>query len=297
MAKQNEMSLMTFQKKFHSNESCRKHLFKLKWPNGFKCPICGHNHYSYLVKKKLYQCSKCHHQTSVTANTVFHGSKIPLKKWFWAIYLISRDKGGISAMSLKKHLGIAYQTAWTMLQKIRHSMNLQDSNYKLENIVEMDEAYIGGKKTGGKRGRGTDKNKVIVEVSLNDEGKPQFARLRLVPDIKASVINKTAINDIVRGSNIVSDNYSIYNGLEYAGFNHAVVSPDVSLSWLNVVISNVKTFLKGTYHGACSTKHLQKYLDEYCYRFNRRFWESQLFNRLLSACSKSRSQTIADLFG
>jgi ribosomal protein L37AE/L43A len=118
MAQQEELSLIIFQKKFSSNKDCRKHLFKLRWPEGFKCPKCGNNHYHYLSARKLYQCSACHHQTSVIAGTIMYGSKTALKKWYWTVYLYSKDKGGISAMALKKHIKVAFQTARAMLHKI-----------------------------------------------------------------------------------------------------------------------------------------------------------------------------------
>ena len=295
MAQQKDMALTTFQKKFETNEDCRKHLFKYKWPEGYRCKQCGGRHYSYVSTRKIYECNECHYQESAIANTVMHKSHTSLRKWFLALYLISHDKRGISATALQKHIRVSYPTAWLMLHKIRNSMKLQDTKYQLNNVIEMDEGFFGGQKRGGKRGRGTDKEKVVAEVSLNNKGKAQFAKLTDVPVLHASMLNQIAIETIRKGSEIMTDGNRAYGGLEFAGFNHTTVKCAEQLHWLHIVISNAKTFLKGTYHGACESKHYQRYLDEFCYRFNRRFWENQLFNRLLFACVSSSTITYYEL--
>ncbi len=131
MAKQNNLSLVTFQKLYSTDTACRERLFKMRWPDGFTCPRCGHNHYYFLENRNLYQCANCKYQASITAGTIFHKSRISLKKWFWAIYLVSRDKGGISALALKKHINVCYETAWLMLHKIRNAMKVRDEEYDL----------------------------------------------------------------------------------------------------------------------------------------------------------------------
>ncbi len=286
MAQQENMALTTFQKKFETNEDCRKHLFKIRWPDGFLCPKCGHKHYNYLPKRKLYQCGACQHQTSVIAGTVFHSTKTSLRKWFLAIFLVSRDKRGISAAALAKLIRVNYSTAWLMLHKIRNSMKLQDAKYQLGGIIELDEGFFGKYKA---------KDKVVVEVALNQKGNPQFAKLKDVPVLNASIINQVAIETIRKGSEIKTDGHRVHNGLEYAGFQHTKVETFKQLHWLHILISNAKTFLKGTYHGACKSKHYQQYLDEFCYRFNRRFWDNQLFNRLLFAGASFNSITYKSL--
>jgi len=153
-----ETNLLEFQKKYQSEQDCEKRLFEIRWPQGFVCPSCGHHEYYFVSKRKLYQCRNCRHQASLTAGTVMHSTRTPLLIWFWAIYMLSTDKRGLSALSFSKKLGISYWRAWTMLQKIRSAMRDRDSKYKLAGIVEMDDAFFGGPKEGGdKRSRGSFK--------------------------------------------------------------------------------------------------------------------------------------------
>ena len=175
MAKQESITLPEFQKKYGDEDACREHLFTIRWPHGFICPKCGHTEYYFHTKRKLYQCRQCRHQVSVTAGTVMHGTHTPLVKWFWAIYLASRDKRGISALRLKGELDVCYTTAWTMLHKIRKAMGERDAAYQLAGLVEVDDSYFGCPKNGGKRERGTEQQSVIVGVSLN--GKKQRSKL------------------------------------------------------------------------------------------------------------------------
>ncbi len=160
-----ELSLLTLQSKFDSVIKCEKYLFKQRWPEGFICPACGNKDYYFIKTRKQYECSKCHHQTSLIAGTIMHGSRISLKKWFWAIYLSSTDKGGISAMTLKKSILVSYPTAWLMLHKIREAMKARDAEYQLAGLIEIDDSYFDGKDEDNKRERGSKKAKVLVQVS------------------------------------------------------------------------------------------------------------------------------------
>jgi transposase-like protein len=266
----------------------------MRWPEGFICPKCGHDHYYYLETRKLYQCEKCRHQTSVTAGSIFHKSKTALKKWFWAVFLCSRDKGGISDLTLKKYIKVSYQTAWTMMHKIRKAMDDRDGNYQLSNMLEIDDCYFGGPSAGGKRGRGTKKTKVLVQLALNENGNPKFTRMTIVDDLKSDNILEKIKEKVAPEAMIKTDGFKTYIKLGENGYRHRVEKS--TMKWIHVIISNAKTFLRGTFHGACK-RHLQKYLNEFCYRFNRRFWENQLFNRLLTACSSTFTVTYAELSG
>lgn len=287
-----ELSLLTFQKKFDTITKCETYLFKQRWSTGYICPVCGNKEYYYIKTRKQYECSKCKHQTSITAGTVMHGTRTSLKKWFWTIYLSSTDKGGISALNLKKKIGVSYPTAWLMLHKIREAMKARDAQYQLAGLIEVDEAYFGGKDENGKRGRGTNKTKVLIQVSTTEEGKPEFAKLTIIPDVKGETVLKTIKENVKEESTIKTDGYRSYNDLSSKNYNHETV--DYIMKWVHIVISNAKTFVLGTYHGACK-EHLQMYLDEFSYRFNRRFWEGQLFNRLLGACAGSETITYKKL--
>ncbi len=181
-----------------------------------------------------------------------------------------------------------------MLHKIREAMKNRDDQYQLGNIIEIDDAFFGGKDEDNKRGRGTRKAKVLVQLSTSDEGKPEFAKMTIVDNMKENTILHEIRNNIKGESIIKTDGFRAYNGLSANRYNHTTV--DYTMKWVHIVISNAKTFIKGTYHGACN-EHLQKYLDEFCYRYNRRFWEGQLFNRLVTACLNSNSITYKDLVG
>ena len=165
MAEQQELGWLEFQKKFSNEEDCRNHLYKIRWPNGFRCPVCNNNHAYKIVKRNLFECSECSYQVSVTAGTVMHKTRTPLTIWFWAIYLISNDKRGVSATQLSQQFGISYPTAWLIIHKIRKAMCDRDSKYALAGIVEMDDSFFGAPTEGGKRGRDTEKSSAGESVS------------------------------------------------------------------------------------------------------------------------------------
>ncbi len=294
MAHCEPMNLIEFQERFPDNEACENFLFDARWPDGFHCPKCGHDDLYFHSTRQLLQCTNpdCRHQTSLTAGTIMHKTRTSLHKWFWAIFLCSRDKRGISALALSKQIGVSHWVAWSMLQKIREAMINRDSRYMLERLIETDDAFIGG--PGGKPGRGTKKAKIVVSASVTEEGKPQFAKMEVVDDHSQASLLAHVQKAITDGSEITTDGFSGYNNLNKEGYTHKVVSSPELLPWAHVLISNAKTFILGTYHGV-SNKHLRRYLAEYCYRFNRRFWEPQLFGRLLNAVVNACPVTYAEL--
>ncbi len=286
MAKTEEFNLLKFQKKFSTEEACEKYLFNLRWPDSFKCPKCKHDDYYYISTRKLYECKECGHQTSLTAGTVMHRSKLSLTVWFWVIYLVSNDKRGRSALAISQLLELNYRTAWRLLHKIRHAMSERDANYQLVGLVEMDDTYFGAPrpKTDG---RGTTKTRVIVALSKDDNGHPQYVRMKVIKAVSTSEIKNAAEDYIRKGSIISTDGHSSYLQLKES-YTHKYQNYYESdntefMKWLHVVIGNAKTYILGTYHGL-EDKFMQAYLDEFCYRFNRRFSTKQLFGRLLNAC-------------
>ena len=291
MARQESMTILEFQQKFGTEEACEEHLFHIRWPDGFVCPKCGHTEHFNIKSRHLYQCKKCNHQASVTAGTVMEKTKTPLTKWFWAMFLMGEDKRGCSALYLSKQLKVAYSTAWAISHKIRTAMGKRDTMYVLEGTVELDDAFFGGTRKGGKRGRGTDKTVVLVGVSLNTQGKPQFVKMSAVENVQGETLKQFAQRNIKTGAFIKSDGYKSYHKLCGAGYAHegTPFDPDHNpehLKWLHIVISNAKAFIQGTYHGL-DALHLQSYLNEFCFRFNRRFFTAQLFNRIVNACAIS----------
>jgi transposase-like protein len=292
---QEEMTLMEFMNKFKTEQDCRDHFFKIKWAEGFVCPKCGCIEYGFIETRNLYQCRKCGYQASLTSGTIMHKSHLSLRKWFCAIFLMVHDKRGISAKQLSKNIEVSYGTAWFLLHKLRSAMCQRDSQYILGGIVEMDDAFFGAPAEGGKRGRGTDKTPAIAALELDRHGHPEHFKIEVVESVDGKTIEGMAVRDIQSGAEIHTDGLNAYNKLEGAGFQHQSTnfSPEENpdhLHWLHTIISNLKAFIGGTYHGL-GKKYLQRYFDEFCYRFNRRKYEKQLFGRLLFACSKATRMT------
>lgn len=294
-----EMSLPQFMRRFRTESACRDHLFKLKWPNGFTCPSCGHQQYYDLPKRRLCQCKACGHQSSVTADTVMHKTRTPLRKWFCALYLLANDKRGLSALQLSKKLEVSYYVAWTMLHKVRRAMKERDSRYRLQGVIEMDDSFFGGGSGGRKRGRGTKKTPVIIEASTYKDA-VRFARMHVVEHVDKKTIGRIVETDLKDNQTIRTDGWRAYGVVEKKGHRHqrwVNLTPkeiNIFLKWVHTLASNSKAFLLGTFHGI-GKKHLQSYLDEFCYRFNRRQWEGQIFDRLVTACANSRGLTFSEL--
>ena len=300
MAQQAKLSKIEFQKQFSTEEACEQQLFAMKWPKGYHCERCGCEHYSAITTRKmpLYQCKACGYQATVTVNTVLEKTRTPLVKWFIAIYGMATDKRGYSATQLAKDIEVSYPTAWLMLHKIREAMEKRDEGYHLAGIVEMDEAYFGGPDEGGKRGRGTDKTKVLAGLSLDEDGRPMFMKMEVISDVKGQTILDFAERNVTSGSQISSDAYRSYRALAEK-YQHTpkefnpIENPE-HLKWLHVLISNAKAFVQGTFHGL-DEKHMQRYLNEFSYRFNRRHFDGQGFFRLLNSCASCKTITFHEL--
>jgi transposase-like protein len=181
--------LPKFLKAHGSEEKCREKLFKYRWPGDFQCPKCGHTHYYELKTRQLFQCARCRHQCSITSGTIFDSSKLSLSTWFLAIYLITQAKEGMSALSLRRFLGISVNAAFKMKQKLQHVMKNADDQLVLEGFVELDDVYWGGKKSGGKRGRGAPgKTPLLAAVSRNQKGQPIHMRMSKLNSFNSSEV-------------------------------------------------------------------------------------------------------------
>ena len=298
MTQRQAISLFKFHQYFPTEKECAEHLFKLRWPDGFVCPRCGCPHYSFHQVPFLYRCKDCRYRASLTAGSVMQRTRTPLLVWFWAIFLVACDKRGHSALSISRELNVSYWVAWTLLQKIRRAMREQDRRYKLQGIIELDDVYFGGRDEGKKRGRGTTQPKVLAAVST-DAAKAHagFVKMKVVNKFDTATVNQFVEEHIEPGSTIQTDDLDIYDSLAELRIEHEkypIVSGEKPLPWVHIIISNAKTFCLGTYH-RFGRKHLQAYLDEFCYRFNRRFWENQLFDRLLAACINCETTTYGQL--
>lgn len=275
-------SIMEFQKTFQSERDCEEYLFKSRWPDGFVCPECGDREFYYIATRKVFKCKRKGHQTTLTANTVMHRSKQPLLLWFWASYVVATETPGISALQLQRQLGLKrYEVAYNMLQKLRASMVRHDRSM-IHGTIEVDETYVGGATTGGKRGRGT--KKAIVVAAVERKGKFMGRiRLRKISDVTEASLLKFIKDAIEPGSYVETDGFSSYHNLNKHGYNHRPIAPDdvdLALPKAHIVFSNLKTWLRGTFHGV-SPKHLQAYLNEFVFRFNRRKTPMAAFQTLL----------------
>lgn len=287
MAKKKGMPLGTFLRRFSSEAQCQEYLASVRWKEGYVCPKCGCRH-GYRLTNGRYQCAQCRHQTSVTAGTVLHKTHMTLRQWFLAFYLVCQDKRGISATQLSAQLGTTYKTAWYMLKRIRSAMGQRDSIHLLSGMIEFDDTYFGGPTVGKKRGRGTEKAKVFVALSLDSRGNPCYLKMKVTEDIKQASVKKFAQSAFAVGSVVHSDGYQSYiPALEGYVHEHKTYTPNSGLlHWLHIIISNAKAFILGTYHGLPKT-YLQSYLDEFCFRFSRRSFGPAILDRLALAVTTS----------
>ncbi len=284
---QKGFSLQEFFSQYGREQQCRQALIHLRWPHGFQCPVCGHDKHCELNTRLLFQCNRCHAQTSVTAGTIFDSTKLPLTTWFLGIYHITQSKISVSALSLKRTIGVSYNTALLMKHKIQQTMKERDDSKPLTDFIQLDDAYWGGKKRDGKRGRGaTGKIPFVAAVSTNEEGHPIAMRFSQVPSFSKNAIQSWAQKHLSPGCTVVSDGLSCFQVLTESGFDHTAIitggGPESvklpEFKWVNTIISNVKRSIHGCFH-AISEHHFSRYLAEYCYRFNRRFDLRQMMPR------------------
>ncbi len=285
-------NVFEFQKQFSSEDECLKFLIQSRWPDGFICPRCRNGKYYWISTRKLLKCTKCGYQASVTAGTIMHRSRMSLTSWFQAAYLATTHTPGISALQFQRQLGLtSYKTAFLMLHKLRAAM-VRVGRGRLSDIVEVDETYIGGEKEG-KRGRGAG-GKVIVVGAVDLRGKyANRVRLNIIPNVTQNTLTDFVKLNVVEGSTIKTDDWLGYNRLGSEGYKH-IVSTD--LVHIHRVFSNLKTWLLGTHHGAVSKQHLQAYLNEYIFRFNRRKTPMAAFQTVLGLSSQRVGPTYKGLY-
>jgi len=278
--------MIEFEQRFSSEEACQKYLYQIRWPEGFTCSRCSHQK-CWRKQDGLYRCSKCKYHLSVTAGTIFQDSRISLHLWFRAMWYIVGQKNGISALGLQRILGLnRYETTWTLLHKLRTVM-IRPGRDRLIGPVQVDEIYIGGPRPG-KRGRGAA-NKALVVVAVEDKDK-RAGRIRLhkVKDASSESLIPAIKESVEPGSEVHTDDWKGYIGLSSAGYHRKIIrkTADVGENLLplaNRIASLLKRWLQGTHQGAPLPTHLDHYLDEFVFRFNRRTSRSRglLFYRLI----------------
>ena len=284
-------TLVGFMEMYPTQDACRRALFEQRWREGFRCPRCAHEAAWYLRGRGLYECAGCGYQASVTAGTLLHKTRTDLRKWLLAIWLLASMKKPPSAAELSRQLGVTLKTAWLLRRKITHAMRRGEHELLLFGVVELDESLLGGREPGsGRRGRASQR-KTLVAVSAEQTpgGGLGRAHLRVIGDASAKTLTKAAGALIQPGSTVKTDGWSSYRALPGAGYLHEphVQSTPQSvaelLPWVHIVISNFKRWQLDVFHGV-SAAHLQSYLDEFCYRLNRRDQRLDIFRRILNRC-------------
>lgn len=295
---QKGLSLSAFLEQFGTEERCALALFKARWPKGFECPECGGREYCLLASRRLYQCNGCHRQTSATAGTIFHKTHLPLTKWFLAMHLLTQGKHSVSALELKRQIGVSYETAWKVKQKLMQVMLERERGRVLSERIEADDAYMGGERHGGKRGRGSPgKAPMIAAVQTSPEEDPSerkvvYLKVQAVPDFKGRTIKRWAKCSLARTATVLTDGMPSFNAISEVVEDHQPImmeggwrnSRHPAFKWVNTILGN----LKGNILGVCrwiSAKHLPRYLAEFQWRFNRRFGLEDILHRLLRAAA------------
>ena len=320
-----KLTAIEFQDRFRSEEDCLEYIRRIRWPKGFVCPNCGHDFGYELNERRLFQCGVCKRQTSVTAGTIFHKTRTPLRHWFWMIYQIAQDKGGASASKLARQLGGFQSTVWNQLQKLRHAMERRDEEITLAGFIELDEAIIGphARKTGRKRTDDDNENQkkgpkmrkrgrrkkdgskpkeqteVVVMVERESSGAGNLAMkvvyrttrddLRETIDLRVDENRQSFKTDAIQSHYVVKSMGHSLQAMKLGG--------PISCEELPVVhraISLLKRSLMGTYHGV-SSRYLPRYLSEFAFRWNRRDAEDTLWQSLLRAACFAAPMQYAEL--
>jgi ISXO2-like transposase domain/Transposase zinc-ribbon domain len=283
-------SLFEFQQRFPDEAACVAYLARERWPQGFCCPGCGTGKAWQLQSKPwTWECAACRRQTSVTAGTIMHHSKLPLTTWFWAAYLMATHSNGISGLQLQRQLALgSYKTAWLLCAKLRRSM-VKPGRALLAGLVEVDETEIvcrskNGPLTGGGGRSHQGKMLVVGAVEVQDDGVgPGRIRLQQVPDYSAQSLHAFVAANLARGATAKTDGWSGYPGAPGVRHDPHVIgkmAAHIVLPWSHRIFSNLKVWALGVYHGL-RRQHLQSYLDEFVFRFNRRRTRHAAFRSLL----------------
>lgn len=295
---QKGLSLGAFLAAYGTEERCHAALVALRWPDGFVCPRCGGRKHGVVGPRRLFQCSACRYQASVKAGTVFAASKLELTKWFLAIYLMTQSKNDIAALELMRQLGVKYDTAWLVKQKLMAAMLERNRQRLLAGEVQIDDAYLGGemkRAEGGKRGRGSPNKLPFVAAVATRDGRPVAVHLRRVEGFTKEQIGCYAKAGLAPGAAVMSDGLHCFAAIAEAGFAHTVIKTgggprrpaEPAFACVNTVLGNVKSAITGTCR-ALGARHSARYLAAYEYRFNRRVDLKSMIPRLAHVALRQR---------
>lgn len=292
---QKGLSEAAFDRLYGTEAQCRAAIVALRWPQGFLCPGCGGTEHSLVTTRDLFQCRRCRLQTSPIAGTIFASTKLPLRTWFRAIYHMTQTKQGISSIELGRRLGVTQTTAWKIKHKLKQVMLERDASKLLSGRVELDDAYFGGERTGGKRGRGAPgKTPFVAAAETTADGKPSRLKLRRVSGFCGRSIEIFAKTSLDPNCTVVSDGLGCFAAVTKAGCTHQAVvtgsGPNAAKStafrWVNTALGNIKAAITGTYR-SINSKHVPRYLAEFEYRFNRRYDLAAMIPRLTWAATRT----------
>ena len=282
-------TLLAFHEVFPDEAACLAFLRRSRWPRGFQCPRCGGRRSYMIAGRHLEQCARCRYQASVTAGTIFHKTRVPLRTWFLAIFLVGRDKRGLSALQLQRAAGLrSYRAAWLLLHKVRSAL-ARPAGELLRGLVEADETYLGAPHEKGRRGGRQLGRKTLVGVVVEKRSHTGRAHLGVLQGISFEHHIGPFVRGVIeaRQTTVETDGLDSYRPLAAAGVRHRrrVQGKDRSRSvrmfpWSHTIFANLKGWLRGTFHGV-SPKYMPRYLDEFTYRYNHRSQESDLADLVL----------------
>ncbi len=295
---QRGLPMLEFFDSYGSEHRCEEAVRNWRWPHGFMCPRCqSAGHSEFRRSDRLYfQCGACRHQCSLTSGTIFDSTKLPLPRWFAAMHLMTQAKNNVSALELKRHLGVSYPTAWLVKHKIMEVMFLREEGRQLTGRIEADDAYLGGQRPGGKPGRGSE-NKVafIAAVQTTESGQAILMCLSRRPFTKKSM-DEFAAKSLAAPATLVTDGLGCFTAVRGSGILHeqhitgggVASARHPSFLAVNTALGNLKTALAGTYHAFGFEKYAHRYLGQVQYLFNRRFDLSTILQRLARAACSAR---------
>lgn len=297
---QRGLSMNDFIGQYGTEAKCYRALYRARWPKGFRCPACGNRCRSRFRRgaQVYYQCRDCRHQTTLTSGTVFAGSKLPLRMWMLALYLLTSSKTNLAALELMRHLGVNYKTAWRIKHKVMQAMTEREEARRLDGFVQIDDAYLGGERNGGKPGRGSEnKQPFLIAVATNAAlERPTFAVIDPVRSFDNASVTDWVSRRLAPEAEAFTDGLSCFRRIADAGHPHTTLETGGGRAatevrgarWVNVVLGNVKRAISGSYHAVRQAKYARRYLAEAAYRFNRRFRLAELLQRLTVAMMRCK---------
>lgn len=294
------LSMAEFIERYGTEAKCYRALYRWRWPHGFRCPACGARARSRFRRDDTiyYQCRACRHQTTLRAGTLFQSSKLPLRTWMLAIHLLTATKTNLAALELKRHLGVNYKAAWRLKHKIMQAMSEREESRKLKGFVQIDDAYLGGERNGGKPGRGSENKQPFVIAVQTDEAheRPTVAVIEPVRAFDNESLTDWVARRLEPECEVYSDGLACFRRIEEAGHAHTTLvtgggraaTEAKGARWVNVLLANLKRAISGVYHAVRQAKYARRYLAEAAYRFNRRFRLREMLPRLATALMRCK---------